>query len=77
LANIALRLERKLRWDPDAQQFADDDDADEMLSRKQQEGYEIQLGWCHDTARAGSDANLGVSSAKLVPSASRCCQTLN
>lgn len=41
LANIALRLGRKLTWEPDAEQFSDDDEANTMLRRKQREGYEI------------------------------------
>lgn len=41
LANIALRLGRKLTWDPDAEQFSDDDEANTMLRRRQREGYEI------------------------------------
>jgi hypothetical protein len=33
IGNMAMLLERKLRWDPDAEQFIDDSDADRMLSR--------------------------------------------
>ena len=33
LANIAMRLERKVRWDPDAERFVGDPEADRMLSR--------------------------------------------
>lgn len=43
LANIALRLGRKLAWDPAAERFVDDDEANAMLSRKQRAGYEIQV----------------------------------
>ncbi len=32
LANIAIRLGRKLRWDPDAEQFIGDDEANRMMS---------------------------------------------
>ncbi|TWU28790.1 Gfo/Idh/MocA family protein [Novipirellula artificiosorum] len=43
LANIGLRLERKLRWDPNAERFIGDDEANAMMSRKQREGYEIKI----------------------------------
>jgi predicted dehydrogenase len=33
LSDIAMRLGRKLRWDPRAEQFVDDDEANRMLSR--------------------------------------------
>jgi hypothetical protein len=32
-ANICLRLGRKVRWDPEAERFVGDDDANRMLSR--------------------------------------------
>lgn len=41
LANIALRLGRKLNWDPAQERFTGDDEANAMLSRKQRDGYEI------------------------------------
>lgn len=41
LANIALRLGRKLTWDPATESFTGDDEANGMLARKQREGYEI------------------------------------
>ena len=41
LANIAMRLGRKLRWDPAAEQFVGDDEANTWLSRPQRKGYEI------------------------------------
>tara|TARA_R110002049_G_scaffold285698_1_gene466653 strand:+ start:14760 stop:16094 length:1335 start_codon:yes stop_codon:yes gene_type:complete len=43
LSNIGLRLGRKLNWDPDAEQFVDDDEANAMIHRKQREGYEITV----------------------------------
>jgi len=33
LANIALRLGRRLKWDPDAERFLNEDQANEMMSR--------------------------------------------
>ena len=33
LANIAMRLRRKIRWDPHAEQIVNDEEADKMLSR--------------------------------------------
>ena len=33
LGNIAMRLERKIRWDPTAERFVDDPEADRLLSR--------------------------------------------
>ncbi|MBN1816258.1 MAG: Gfo/Idh/MocA family oxidoreductase [Sedimentisphaerales bacterium] len=33
LANIAMRLERKIRWDPDKERIVGDDEAQRMLSR--------------------------------------------
>lgn len=41
LANIALRLGRKLTWDPESETFTGDDVANTMLSREAREGYEI------------------------------------
>ena len=41
LANIAMRLRRKLTWDPAAEQFPSDEQANGMLSRTQRAGYEI------------------------------------
>ncbi|TWT80754.1 Inositol 2-dehydrogenase [Planctomycetes bacterium CA13] len=42
LANIGLRLGRKLVWDPASERFESDDEANAMLSRKQRTGYEIK-----------------------------------
>jgi predicted dehydrogenase len=41
LANIALRLGRKLRWDATAQEILNDPEADTFQSRAQRKGYEI------------------------------------
>ena len=41
LANIAIRLGRKLNWDPDAEQIVGDSEAQSWQSRAQRKGYEI------------------------------------
>ena len=41
LANIALRLNRDLKWDPVAEKIVGDDEAQSFVSRKQRQGYEI------------------------------------
>ncbi|MDZ4819351.1 MAG: gfo/Idh/MocA family oxidoreductase, partial [Planctomycetota bacterium] len=41
LANISLRLGRTLQWDPQAEKFVDDAEADSMLSRTPRKGYEF------------------------------------
>jgi predicted dehydrogenase len=41
LANIAMRLGRKLNWDPAAEDFIGDDEASSMLSREQRAPYTI------------------------------------
>lgn len=41
MGNIAMMLGRKLKWDPDTEQFADDAEANGMLSRKQREPWTI------------------------------------
>lgn len=43
LANIAMILDRKLTWDPEAEDFVDDAEASSMLSREQRTPYEIQV----------------------------------
>jgi predicted dehydrogenase len=43
LANIALRLGRKLTFNPATETFVDDDAANAMLARKQRKGYEIGM----------------------------------
>ena len=43
LANIALRLGRKVEWDPATETFPGDDQANAMLERKQRAGFEIDV----------------------------------
>lgn len=41
LGNISMRLGRPLRWNPDAEEFVDDAEANTWLSREQRTGYEV------------------------------------
>ena len=41
LANIAVRLGRKLKWDPATEQFVGDAEAGGMLARVQRKGFEV------------------------------------
>jgi len=41
LVNITRELGRKLRWDPKAERFHDDDEANALLSRPRRKGYEL------------------------------------
>ena len=41
MANIALRLGRKLHWDPERETFVVDDEANGHLSRPQRKGFEL------------------------------------
>ena len=43
LANISLRLGRKVNWDPKTETFPSDDQANAMISRKQRKGFEIDV----------------------------------
>jgi hypothetical protein len=43
LANITIRLGRKLNWDPQTKQITGDDAANTWLSRTQRKGYEIEV----------------------------------
>ncbi|MGE0374973.1 MAG: gfo/Idh/MocA family oxidoreductase, partial [Planctomycetaceae bacterium] len=43
LANIAIRLGRRLEWDPQTQQIVGDRDANQWLGREQRTGYEIDV----------------------------------
>ena len=42
LANIAIRLGRKLNWDPAKEQIVGDEDANAWLSRPQRKGFEVE-----------------------------------
>jgi predicted dehydrogenase len=44
IANIAMRLGRPLKWDPQAEQFIGDDEANQWLRREPRQGYEISEG---------------------------------
>ena len=41
IANISMRLGRPLQWDPEAEQFIGDDEANQWLCRERRKGYEI------------------------------------
>jgi len=41
LANIAIKVGRKLRWDPAAEQFIGDDSANAMLDRKRRDPWQL------------------------------------
>jgi len=41
LANIAMELGRKLKWDPVAEQFIDDDEANRMTCRPMREPWKL------------------------------------
>jgi len=43
LANIAIRLGRKLNWNPQTQQIVGDQDANAWQSRERRKGYEIEV----------------------------------
>ena len=42
LGNISCRLGRALKWDPAAERFVGDSEADAMLSRPQRKGFEVR-----------------------------------
>ena len=42
LSNIAMRLGRDLRWDPETRRVIDDDQANSFLAREARKGFEIQ-----------------------------------
>ncbi|HJN09003.1 MAG: Gfo/Idh/MocA family oxidoreductase [Pirellulaceae bacterium] len=41
LGNISMRVGRKLTWDPEAEEFVGDAQANQFLSREQRSGYEV------------------------------------
>ncbi|QDU31835.1 putative oxidoreductase YdgJ [Anatilimnocola aggregata] len=41
LANIAIRLDRKLKWNPETEQIEGDDMANSFVKREQRKGYEV------------------------------------
>ena len=41
LTNIAMELERKLKWDPETEQFLDDDQANRMTWRPMRDPWQI------------------------------------
>jgi hypothetical protein len=41
LANITRQLGRRLRWDPEAERFVGDDEANDLLRRPRRKGYEL------------------------------------
>ncbi|MGC9327082.1 MAG: Gfo/Idh/MocA family protein, partial [Candidatus Hinthialibacter sp.] len=41
LVNICRDLGRKLKWDPDKEQFIGDEEANQMISRPRRKGYEL------------------------------------
>lgn len=41
LVNICRAVQRRLKWDPQAERFADDDEANRLLSRPRRAGYEL------------------------------------
>ncbi len=43
LANISMRLGRKLRWNPETEFFINDKEADAMLQREQRKGFETSI----------------------------------
>ncbi len=42
LHHIAMKLDRRLKWDPDKEKFINDDEANKMLSRPQRKPYVIK-----------------------------------
>ena len=43
LANIAMVLDRKVRFDPAKQQFLDDPEANQLIRRKERTQYAIEV----------------------------------
>jgi hypothetical protein len=42
LHHISMKLKRKLYWDPKAEKFKNDDEANKMLSRPQRKAWEVK-----------------------------------
>jgi Oxidoreductase family, C-terminal alpha/beta domain len=40
--HIAMKLKRKIYWDPAKERFNNDEEANKMLSRPQRKGYEVK-----------------------------------
>ena len=43
LSNIAMRLDRPMKWDPEKREIIGDSQANEFLSRESRKGYEIEM----------------------------------
>ena len=43
LSNIAMRLDRELKWDPAKREIVGDEQANSFLSRENRQGYEIEI----------------------------------
>ncbi|MEC7448629.1 MAG: gfo/Idh/MocA family oxidoreductase, partial [Planctomycetota bacterium] len=43
LANIAIRLNRGLKWDPKSREIVGDPEANAFLGRESRKGYEIDM----------------------------------
>ena len=43
LANIALRLDREVNWDPVKREIVGDEQANSFLARESRQGYEIEI----------------------------------
>ena len=43
MANIAMLLNRKVQWNPQKQEFIDDEEANQLTRRKEREGYMIEV----------------------------------
>ena len=43
MCTIAIKLKRKLEWDPVKEEFIGDDEANAMLKRTQREPYQVEI----------------------------------
>jgi hypothetical protein len=43
LANISRQLARKVQWDPEAERFVGDAEANDYLTRQRRKGYELPV----------------------------------